>query len=139
MLHACPGGTGRQARLEGSCSKSELRGTLVPLFVSVQPAQKILEPPCTTGSSRSSSLSSVCSKRHISLRDCKSKHSAVAHMFRARQTPAIMAANAGFLQSQDLAVVGLNDSAETTAEQLTKTREVNLFSRYAEDHTHFLN
>jgi len=45
-----------------------------------------------------------------------------------------MAANAGFLQSQDLAVVRLNDSAETTAKQLAEMREVNLFSRYAEDH-----
>lgn len=83
--------------------KSELRITLVPLFVSMQPTQKILEPPCTTGgSSKSSSLSSVCSNTHSSPRDGKSKNGWVAHMLRVMQTPAIMAANAGFLQSQDL-------------------------------------
>lgn len=41
-------------------------------------------------------------------------------MLRAKLTPVIMAANAGFLQNQDLAEVGLSDSAETTAEQLAE-------------------
>lgn len=50
-----------------------------------------------------------------------------------------MAADAGFLQIQDIAVVGLNDSPGTTAEQLAQIREVNLFSRYAETHIHFLS
>lgn len=51
------------------------------------------------------------------------------------QTFAIVATNAGFVQSQILAVVGLSNSVETTAEQLAEE----LFSKYAEDCTHFLN
>lgn len=99
----------RASQIKGLLFQIRTWGTLVLLFVSMQPTQKVLEPPCTTGSSKSSSLRSVRSNTHSHPRDGKSKHSWVAHTLTARQTPAIMAANAGFLQSQDLAVVGLND------------------------------